>query len=190
MTDRFADAMTYAESLHRGQRRKGSGCAYVAHLLGVASLVMEAGGSEEECIAALLHDAVEDQGGAPRAAEIRDRFGSAVAAIVDACTEHRTAGLDWKGRKLSAIRKAREAGASGRLVIAADKLYNARALAALLREEGEDAWGRFNGGRDGTLWYYRSMADAIAAGGGSRLDAELEAAIRAVKALAGAASRA
>ena len=189
MTSRFASSLIYAEALHRGQRRKGSGAAYVGHLLGVASLVIEAGGSEAECIAALLHDAVEDQGGAPRAAEILLRFGPEVASIVDACTEDRESGLDWRGRKLAALRKARTAGPSARLVIAADKLHNVRSLVAALRASGEQTWDLFNGGRDGTLWYYRSMAEAIVEAGGSPLDPELQAAVGSLESLAGAASQ-
>ena len=184
MTDRFALALVFAESLHRGQIRKASGCAYVAHLLGVASLVMEAGGSEEECIAALLHDAVEDQGGARTAAEIRRRFGSGVAAIVEACSESKHPGEDWRSRKESAVRNASSCSPSARLVLTADKLHNARSLLASYRRVGEPVWASFRGGRDGTLWYYRAMADAIAGASANPLVGELEEAVGALEALA------
>ncbi|MEI8132902.1 MAG: HD domain-containing protein, partial [Leptolinea sp.] len=86
LKDRFKEALCYATDLHAEQIRKGSGVPYVAHLLGVASLVLEYGGSEDEAIAALLHDAVEDQGGQKTRQEIAQRFGENVAQIVDGCT--------------------------------------------------------------------------------------------------------
>ena len=174
MTDRFTDALVYAHELHRDQRRKGNGCPYIAHLLAVASLVIEAGGGEDECIAALLHDAVEDQGGPRTAAEIRRRFGDRVAEIVDGCTERRSPDMTWKARKQASVFRVSEADQSVLLVITADKLHNARSLAAAHRESGDEVWYRFGGGRDGTLWYYRAMADAIASAGGSPLLAALE----------------
>lgn len=184
MTDRFSRALVFAESRHRGQVRKAGGCAYVAHLLGVASLVMEAGGNEEECIAALLHDAVEDQGGARAAAEIRCRFGSPVADIVKACSESKHPGEDWRSRKESAIRRVSSCSPSALLVLSADKLHNARSLVAAYRRIGESVWESFRGGREGTLWYYRAMADAIARTGANPLVGELEAAVRALESLA------
>ena len=176
--------MIYAETLHRSQRRKGSGCPYFAHLLGVASLVMEAGGSEDECIAALLHDAVEDQGGVRTAAEIRLRFGPGVARIVDFCTERGSGVEAWRARKESAVRRVSACGHPALLVLSADKLHNARSLIAAYREVGEDIWERFRGRRDGTLWYYRAMADSIARAGGSPLLAELESAVSSLESLA------
>ena len=184
MTDRFSLAMVYAESLHRGQMRKANGCPYLSHLLGVASLVMEAGGSEDECIAALLHDAVEDQGGPRTAAEIRRRFGSAVAGIVEACSETKHPAENWRSRKEAAVRRIPACDSSAVLVLAADKLHNARSLLASYRRVGKPVWESFRGGREGTLWYYRAMADAIARQGSNPLLGELEEAVRAVEALA------
>ena len=188
MTDRFADAMAFAESLHRGQRRKSSGCPYIAHLLGVASLVMEAGGTEDECIAALLHDAVEDQGGARTAADIRRRFGPTVAGIVDACSEDKRRDRGWRARKEAAVRSVLDHDSSVLLVLSADKLHNARSLRAEHRRVGDRVWDSFRGGRDGTLWYYRAMADAISRAGGSPLAGELEAAVRILELLGNAES--
>ena len=185
MTDRFSDALVYTTSLHRGQRRKGNGCPFIAHLLGVASLVIEAGGTEDECIAALLHDAVEDQGGAPTADEIRRRFGARVADIVEGCTEKPKWGWTWIERKRSAILHAASADASTLLVMSADKLHNARSLSAEYRKSGDRIWERFNGGREGTLWYYRAMTDSIASAGGSALLVELQRAVRELEELAG-----
>lgn len=184
MTERFSEAVAYASRLHRRQRRKGNDCPYLAHLLGVASLVMEAGGDEDECIAALLHDAVEDQGGGRTAARIRESFGPRVAEIVLACSEEKSVGLAWLARKRAFIRKVAGVGPSARLVLAADKLHNARSLAAGLRARGSRIWNHFRGGREGSLWYYRAMAEAIRQAGGSPLDAELAAAVRSLEAVA------
>ncbi|MCY4189470.1 MAG: HD domain-containing protein [Bryobacterales bacterium] len=184
MTERFSAALAYASDLHRHQRRKGSGLPYVSHLLAVTALVMKAGGSEEECIAALLHDAVEDQGGAATAREIRRRFGREVARIVSGCSEDKSAGRTWAERKRAAVSSVAGADASVRLVLSADKLDNALSLLAEHAESGESVWELFGGGRQGTLWYYRAMADAIAEAGGSRLAGELRAAVEDLEALA------
>ncbi|MXY69878.1 MAG: HD domain-containing protein [Acidobacteriia bacterium] len=184
MTERFSSALAYANDLHRHQRRKGSAVPYVSHLLSVAALVMEAGGSEDECIAALLHDAVEDQGGAGTADEIRHRFGAEVARIVEACSEDKGAGRTWTERKRSAVSKVAGMDASARLVLTADKLHNIRSVVSEHAKIGDAVWWRFGGGREGTLWYYRAMADAIAGAGGSRLLRELRAAVDNLEALA------
>jgi GTP pyrophosphokinase len=174
MSERFEHALLYAARLHVLQRRKGSGAPYVAHLLGVASLVLEHGGDEDEAIAALLHDAVEDQGGAATREEIRRRFGERVAAIVDGCTDtDQTAKPPWRERKEAYLAHLPTASASVRLVSAADKLYNARSIVSDLRRVGDAVWERFRGGRDGTLWYYRSLVVAFQAAGASPLVDEL-----------------
>ncbi len=178
IADRFSSAVAYASALHRGQRRKSSGSPYLSHLLAVAALVMGAGGDEDECIAALLHDAVEDQGGAPTAEEIRRRFGDRVAGIVLECSEKREPGWSWIDRKRDAVQSVAGAGPSARLVLSADKLHNARSLISDYRAGGESIWERFRGKRDGTLWYYRAMASAIESAGGSALQGDLEDAVR------------
>ncbi len=184
MTERFSTALAYANDLHRYQRRKGSSVPYVSHLLSVTALVMEAGGSEDECIAALLHDAVEDQGGESTADEIRLRFGGEVARIVGACSEDKSAGRTWIERKRSAVSKVAGTDASVRLVLTADKLHNIRSVIAEHAKIGEVIWWRFGGGREGTLWYYRAMAEAIGEAGGSELVRELRAAVEKLEALA------
>lgn len=184
MTDRVSEAFAYASALHREQRRKGSGSPYLCHLMGVAGLVMEGGGDEEECIAALLHDAVEDQGGPPVAAEIRRRFGGRVADIVMACTEDKWAGLTWRERKQASVEAVPRMDRSALLVLTADKLHNVRALVSELRKDGSAAWDRFRGGREGTAWYYRAMAGAIESAGGSPLSDDLAAAVDALEAAA------
>lgn len=188
MTERFSDALVYAVSLHRGQLRKGSGCPYISHLLAVVSLVMEAHGDEDECIAALLHDAIEDQGGSRTGEQIRHHFGNRVAGIVEACSEPKCLGMTWNARKQVIIRRVADANPSTLLVISADKLHNVRSLIRDFRARGEQLWEQFNGGRDGTLWYYRAMADAIRAAGGSPLSAELEEAVRILEAEVGPCS--
>ena len=158
---RFEEALVYATQLHAAQRRKGSDIPYVAHLLAVAAIVLEDGGGEDEAIAGLLHDAVEDQGGAPTRAEIRRRFGDRVTAIVDGCTDADTVPKPpWRARKERYVAHVKEAPADVRRVSAADKLHNARAILADYRAHGEALWSRFNGGREGTLWYYRALIGA------------------------------
>ncbi len=175
MSERFAEAFAFACRLHRGQARKVSGVPYISHLLAVAALVLEAGGDEDEAIAALLHDAVEDRGGAETREKIRARFGARVAAIVDGCSDtDRTPKPPWKQRKLAYIARLADAGPSVLLVVSADKLHNARSLLAAYRETGEAIWKHFRGGRDGTLWHYRAAAEAIRDAGGTPLSADLE----------------
>lgn len=159
LTARFNEALVYAAQLHAQQRRKGAGAPYISHLLGVTAIVLENGGNEDEAIGALLHDAVEDQGGAPRLEEIRSRFGPAVAEIVEGCTDSdETPKPPWKERKDAYLAHLPAANRSTQLVSAADKLYNLRTIIDDYRALGESVWQRFNGGRDGTLWYYRSLA--------------------------------
>jgi (p)ppGpp synthase/HD superfamily hydrolase len=178
LTARFRDALVYAHRLHARQRRKGSGIPYISHLLGVCSLVLEYGGDEDEAIAALLHDAVEDQGGAPILVEIRRRFGEKVAAIVSGCSDSDTIPKPpWRERKERYIAHLPEAAPEVRLVSMADKLHNARAVLMDYRLQGEELWGNFKGGREGTLWYYRAVLDAYRSVDDSSLLAELERAV-------------
>jgi (p)ppGpp synthase/HD superfamily hydrolase len=146
--------------------------------LGVASLVLEAGGDEDLAIAALLHDVVEDCGGAPMLKEIRRRFGERVAHVVDGCTD---TDVDpkppWRQRKEDYIAHLRTADADTRLVSAADKLHNVRSIVATYREIGDRVWERFHGKRDGTLWYYRTLLDEFQRKKSSLLIRELERAV-------------
>ena len=159
---RFEDALLYAARLHREQVRKGSRVPYVTHLLAVAAIVGESGGTEDEVVAALLHDAPEDHGGVPRLEEIRARFGTGVAEIVAGCTDtYEEPKPPWRERKEAYLAHLAEAPAPVRLVSAADKLHNARSVLSDYRAVGEDLWERFRGGKDGTLWYYRAVADAL-----------------------------
>ena len=175
LDQRFVEALAYATKLHAQQVRKGTRVPYIAHLLGVASIVLAEGGDEDMAIAALLHDAVEDQGGKPTLREIERRFGARVARLVDACTDADTVPKPpWKDRKTRYIEAVRHEPADARLISAADKLHNARDILADYRQHGEEVWKRFRGGREGTLWYYRSLVDAFRAAGGNRLVDELD----------------
>jgi (p)ppGpp synthase/HD superfamily hydrolase len=160
--EKFERALVYAARLHRDQYRKGTRIPYVTHLLAVAAIVGENGGTEDEVVAALLHDAPEDQGGEVILEDIRARFGDEVAQIVDGCTDtYEDPKPPWRERKERYL--AHLAGASGsvRLVSSADKLHNARAVLSDYRLLGEDLWSRFNGGKEGTLWYYRAIVDVL-----------------------------
>jgi GTP pyrophosphokinase len=158
LTQRFHDALGYAMELHATQVRKGTTIPYLAHLLAVASLVIEHGSTEDEAIAALLHDAIEDQGGAPTREAIRRRFGDTVVTIVDGCTDADVVPKPpWRQRKAAYIAHLQHAPAAVHLVSIADKLHNARAILADYRTLGDTLWARFNGGRDGTLWYYQAL---------------------------------
>ncbi len=158
LSSHFEEALLFATRLHGGQVRKGTGIPYVAHLLAVAGIVLDYGGTETEAIAALLHDAVEDQGGPPTREEIRRRFGAEVVAIVDGCSDtDQEPKPPWQARKEAYLAGLGHEAASVRLVSAADKLHNVRDILAAYRALGEALWGRFNGGREGTLWYYRAL---------------------------------
>lgn len=159
---RFEEAFCYAAALHSMQKRKGSDIPYVAHLMAVSSIVLEQGGDEDQAIAALLHDAVEDQGGKPTLREIRRRFGDRVASLVEACTDADSVPKPpWRQRKENYIRHLEAAAPEALPIILADKIHNARAILRDYRRLGDRVWERFKGGRDGTLWYYRTLAATL-----------------------------
>ncbi|WP_219729853.1 HD domain-containing protein [Sodalinema gerasimenkoae] len=175
LSQRFTEALLWVTELHQQQIRKGSGVPYIAHLLGVTSEALEHGATEDEAIAALLHDAIEDCGGRPIALEIRRRFGDNVAAIVEGCTDSENQPKPpWRERKEAYIAHLRTASPSVRLVSAADKLYNSRSILKDYRCVGETIWQRFAGGRSGSLWYYRAVVDTLKAVDDRPIVAELE----------------
>jgi GTP pyrophosphokinase len=175
LSSQFDEALQYAVIIHAGQPRKGTEIPYLAHLLGVASIALEHGADETETIGALLHDAGEDAGGLGRIEDIRQRFGDAVADIVDGCTDAvRIPKPPWRPRKETYVDHVRTASPSVRLVSASDKLHNARAILRDYRRIGEDLWSRFTGGKEGTLWYYRALVEAFAASGRTELVDELD----------------
>ena len=182
---KFEEALVYAARLHRDQTRKGSGIPYVTHLLAVAAIVGENDGTEEEAVAALLHDAPEDRGGRERLEDIRRRFGDEVAGTVAGCTDtYEDPKPPWRPRKEAYIAHVAAASPSVRLVSAADKLHNARAILADLRSLGEELWERFTGGKEGTLWYYRALVEAYKSAGTNAVVEELDRVVREVEALA------
>lgn len=170
LTDRFDRALLYATHVHGGQTRKTTPIPYIAHLLAVAATVLEYGGSEDQAIAALLHDAVEDQGGQPRLADIRNRFGDRVADIVRACSDSIVGGSGdakpaWRARKERYIAHLRTVDQDTLLVSLADKVHNARSILRDLRnpDVGAAVFDRFSNPKAATLWYYRALADAFRA---------------------------
>jgi GTP pyrophosphokinase len=185
LTSRFEEALVYAVRLHAGQYRKGSKIPYAAHLLSVASIALQYGAGEDEAIAALLHDAIEDQGGAATREDIRRRFGERVVEIVVGCTDSDLVPKPpWKARKAAYIAHVRQASPSVRLVSACDKLDNARAILADYRVLGEALWKRFHGGKEGTLWYYGELLRAFREAGDSPLIEELGLVVSEIERLA------
>jgi (p)ppGpp synthase/HD superfamily hydrolase len=186
LTTRFGSALILAHELHAGQVRKGTTIPYLSHVLAVAGIVLDYGGDEDEAIAALLHDAVEDCGGAPVLADIRCRFGDRIAGIVAACSDtDQTPKPPWQARKEAYLDHLRDAPASVRLVSAADKLHNARAILTDYREIGEALWNRFNATTAQTLWYYRALVEAFEAHGRTPLVSELARTVGEIERLAG-----
>ena len=172
--ERFDDAVRYAGHLHRRQLRKGGEVPSMAHLLGVASLVLEDGGDEDEAIAALLHEAVDHPGSVPVLNEIRRRYGDRVARIVELCTDHDPAQdrPEWHLRKRAYVEGLPE-HPEGHRVALADKLHNARSLLYDYRQVGEQVWLRFSAGRE-VLGYMRSLADTFDEHSKSPMAAELD----------------
>ena len=186
LSPKFIRALSYAARLHANQIRKRTERPYIGHLLGVASIVIEYGGDEEMAIAALLHDAVEDQGGLPRLREIRRKFGRRVAEIVDGCTDaYSDPKPPWLERKHAYIERVAKESDEVRLVSAADKLSNARETLHDLRVRGEGVFERFTGKKEGTLWYYREMVTALRVAGNNPLIDELERIVSELEAITG-----
>lgn len=182
---RFLRAFSFAAEKHEDQTRKTTTIPYIAHLMGVASLVLEAGGDEDLTIAALLHDVVEDCGGAPVLKEVRQRFGARVAKVVEGCTDADTYPKPpWRERKEKYIEHLKSADTDTRLVSAADKLNNVRSILSDYRAIGESIWSRFNGGREGTLWYYRTLRDEFLRHSPNRITRDFELAANELEALA------
>jgi GTP pyrophosphokinase len=174
-SDKYKSALKYVFDLHRDQYRKGSQKPYLSHLLAVSALVMENGGTEIEAISALLHDAVEDQGGLETLAEIRRLFGEEVASIVEACSDSMiTPKPPWCNRKEAYLKKLEGASPSVILVSQADKLHNLRSILQDYRERGEELWDKFRGGKDGSLWYYHQLIKVYQKHGSNPILTELE----------------
>ncbi len=162
LSPRFDEALAYASGLHRHQTRKHSVIPYAAHLLAVCSLVLEHGGDETQAIAALLHDGPEDQGGEATLTQIRGRFGDDVGDLVAACSEPLHHGKSaWQERKEAFLDHLATVPPRALLIIAADKVHNARSIVADHAVIGGEIFNRFNGGVAGTKWYYRQLAAVL-----------------------------
>ena len=162
LSEKFEEALIYATQAHSNQRRKKTGIPFVGHILGVTAIALEYGANETEAIGALLHDTVEDCGGAERLRDIREKFGDDVARIVDGCTDtYEAPKPPWMERKRAYIEHLKDSDSSTRLVSASDKLHNTRAILADLRRHGTKVFERFAGKKDGTLWYYRTLVTAF-----------------------------
>ncbi len=161
--DRFHDALAYAARLHASQHHGGDGQPYIGHLLRVAGLVIEDGGSENDAIAALLHDAPEDQGGQARVSEIHDRYGDAVARIVNECTDsYLEQKPPWRRRKQDYLQRLGDSSSSALRVSLADKLDNARTVVRDYRRQGEELWLRWGRQPEDVRWYYGALAERFA----------------------------
>lgn len=162
---RIGRAVERASEWHATQIRKGLGTPYLSHLMGVASLVIEDGGDEDQVVAGLLHDAAEDQGGEAMLSTIAAEFGNRVAGIVRSCsdslTEDPCGKAAWQERKEAAIAHLAGCADDVLLVAAADKLHNLRATITDLEVDGVVDWSRFKTGRDGFLWYNTSLHDLL-----------------------------
>jgi GTP pyrophosphokinase len=192
LTDRFDRALQLASELHRTQKRKTSGVPYVSHLLGVCALVLEDGGSEDEAIAALLHDSIEDQGkgykggASALAADILREFGPEVSRLIDALTERPTAETQiisnkrqrWRTHKQLYIEQIMSYDLSVRRISCADSLYNVRSLISGYRLIGDKLWTRFMTREPADqLWAYHEIAQAFLKAGGTALAHELDDAV-------------
>ena len=185
LTERSADALQLAFRLRHGHLRKGTAIPYVSHLIAVSSIALEHGANEDEAIAALLHDAVEDAGGQPTLDKIRAQFGSAVADIVDGCTDSYVVPKpDWRPRKEAYLAHLATAPQSVLLVSNSDKLHNARSILSDLRVHSEALWARFTALKEETLWYYRSLVQVFASRRPSPLADELARVVGEVEGLA------
>jgi (p)ppGpp synthase/HD superfamily hydrolase len=178
LTPQFEDALVYAARIHALQKRKGTTIPYISHLLAVTALVLESGGDADEAIAALLHDAAEDQGGRARLEDIRRRFGDRVAEIVAGCTDtFDEPRPPWLERKMAYIRHIPEASQAVRRVALADKLHNVRCILTDFRAIGNKVFERFNADKRSELDYYRSLVSAFRATDGNGLLLQLDRAV-------------
>ena len=183
---RLQRAFRYAAKMHAGQTRKQTAVPYLSHLMAVTSLVLEAGGDEDLAIAALLHDVVEDCGGMPRLREIHRMFGARVAEVVEGCTDSFVnPKLEWTIRKGEYLKRLKHEDDETRLVSVCDKLHNVRTILADYRNDGEAIWKRFNGGRDGTLWYYRALSNEFSRRKRNRITRELAVVLTELEKLCG-----
>jgi (p)ppGpp synthase/HD superfamily hydrolase len=187
---RFERALVYALHVHGGHVRKGTGVPYFSHLMAVSATVIENGGSEDEAIAALLHDAVEDQGGRPRLDDIRDRFGAEVAAIVEACSDSLDSAsgegkAGWLERKRRYLAALPDKAPPILRVTVADKLHNARAIHRDATAQGPALWRRFGKPAEQTIAYYSALYRILREVHPTPVTAELGNAVAALETMIG-----
>jgi (p)ppGpp synthase/HD superfamily hydrolase len=182
LSSRLDRAFAYAHEVHGDQTRKGTNAPYLAHLMGVSSIVIDDSGTEDEAIGGLLHDAAEDHGGRKRLEDIRMRFGDAVARIVEDCTDTwETPPAPWIERKRAYVEHARSLPPPSLRVSAADKVHNTYAILRDLRNIGEAVWSRYQAAPDDVIAYYESLVRAYREAGGGRLVDELERIVRGIQ---------
>jgi (p)ppGpp synthase/HD superfamily hydrolase len=182
LSGRFEAGVGYAIEAHGSQTRKGRETTYVSHLLGVASLVLDDGGDEDEAIAALLHDVAEDHGGRARLDDVRLQFGDKVARIVEACTDSWSVPKEpWIERKTRYVDHARHLAADELRVSVADKVHNAWSILRDLRTIGDRTWDRFQAKPDDVIWYYQSLVRSFREAGGNPLVDELARIVRGIE---------
>jgi (p)ppGpp synthase/HD superfamily hydrolase len=188
-TKRLVEAFQYAAELHKDQLRKGTSIPYISHLMAVAGIVLEHGGDEDQVIAALLHDAIEDhpENDLTRK-EIQEGFGDRVLALVEDCTDSNTNPKPpWRKRKEDYLKRLLKAPREAKLISLADKVHNARAIVSDFLQIGDEIWKRFKGSKDGTLWYYRSLAEIFTQEHPGPLAEELERVVGEMERMAGPA---
>jgi (p)ppGpp synthase/HD superfamily hydrolase len=166
LSPRFSEALGLAEQVHAGDVRKGTAVPYIAHLLSVCSLILADGGDEDEAIAGLLHDTLEDHPERVSRLELNRRFGSRVLSLIEGCTDtppDYSGGPKppWRERKLAYLCHLGSAPPEDLRVALADKLDNIRSVVADYRDQGDGLWSRFNAGRDDQLWFYRALAETF-----------------------------
>lgn len=162
LTHRFESTLSFAFRLHQNQYRKQSKVPYISHLLAVTAIVLENDGTEDQAIAALLHDAVEDQGGFETLNKIEEHYGGDVAKIVEGCSDSFTDPKPpWEERKSTYLIKIKGSSDAIQLVSLADKVHNARSILRDIQTGEIGIWDKFNGGKDGTLWYYQSLVEVF-----------------------------
>jgi hypothetical protein len=187
LSGNFSEALVFAKLHHGRQPRRGTAVPYLSHLLAVCSLVLEDGGTEEEAVAALLHDAAEDAEGQATVGEIAARFGGSVAGIVALCTDPPDEGAGWRMKKRAHLEILESAPATVRRVALAEKLDNARAIVRGLREVGPEVWRKMGVNSDDLLWYFGELAEFFASAHPGSLAAELQERVSEMNRLAGLA---
>lgn len=184
LSPKFEKALSFATQLHATQYRKGSKAPFITHLLSVCAIILEDGGTEDEAIAGLLHDAVEDQGGLKTLEAIKNTFGERIAQIVLECSEtHLSPKPPWKERKVQSLAKMKQISDSAIRVVLADKVHNSQSLIREHQKYGTIIWNNFKAGREGTVWYFNQVCAVLNERTNSELIHELKLAVNRIEVL-------